>query len=107
MEEDIKEDIKIVKELQKEVVHLSPNESSYRKKQAQAIENILNGLEQDERVINKAIEFIENKIEYLKKCRTFKVVFYDEEYTKHEWDEALLYKENELLNILKGNQKEV
>lgn len=68
-----------------------------------SIENLLQAYKQDEKVIKEAREFIENKMEYLKKCRTFKVVFYDEENMKHEWNEHLLYKENELLKILKGN----
>ena len=68
-----------------------------------ALEKLIQAYKQDEKVIKEAREFIENKMEYLKKCRTFKVVFYDEENIKHEWNEHLLYKENKLLNILKGN----
>ena len=57
-------------------------------------------LKQKEDIIEEAKTFIENKIEYLKKCKYFKVVFYDEDNMKHEWNEQLLYKENELLKIL-------
>lgn len=52
----------------------------------------------------KAIEYIENKIEYLKKCKNFKIVFYDEDNIEHIWNEQILYKENELLNILKPKE---
>ena len=63
---DIKEDIKILKELKEVQERCIENtqDSPFTmlwKKQNQAIENILNRLEQDERVIEEMAEYIKNE----------------------------------------------
>lgn len=86
----MEEDIEII------IKHLDKYERQYvseeKNKLLKAIENILNRLEQDERVINKAIEYIERNA---RKCGN-----------GEEWFESS-YCCTSLLNILKGNQKEV
>ena len=49
----MEENIKILEELAKEVIHLNSIEIPYRKKQAQAIENLLKAYKEDEKVIDK------------------------------------------------------
>ena len=54
----MEEDIKILKEVQWNCLHLRQYKDDKAERKAQAIENILNRLEQDERIIEEMAEYI-------------------------------------------------